>query len=255
MRTLILTKFALLAAFAAITPAKAQQGTINFAMDIDEIRSMSRQLAFEPNRFFPDQYARPFITIRYTGDDYGYPVYSLAVRRGCTVDDKGEARKSCGSRMTARIVRAPGIIPEAGEGRSRRIAGAKIFAYLYENCPEDEVELRAALDSYGLEWLEADVTACPAAIAHLLSAEEISFFAEPALPDDSLSIVLHADKIDFTFGDYLTRSRYRGFVKRGSPGEWADQFAASLSECWKPATATVPWRLESPAEQEIDPLH
>jgi hypothetical protein len=56
-------------------------------------------------------------------------------------------------------------------------------------------------------------------------------------------IVLHADKISFEIGEYLMRSRYEGWLKPGSPGAWANDFAASLESCWKPSTALVPWRV------------
>lgn len=223
------------------------------ALAVDQQRSAVRQLAFDPDRFFPER-TQPLIAIRYTGDDYGFPVYSIAVRRGCSQQDRGEARKTCGNRMTARMVRAPGIGPKEGEGRSRRIAGAQLFARLHESAPQDEAQLRAGIDGLGLDWLEADISACPAAMAHLKTADSIGFFANPVMPDDdSLEIVLHADKIDFEFGEYLTRSRFVGYAKPGSPGAWAHQFAVSLADCWKPATATAPWQLQTPAEPEIDP--
>jgi hypothetical protein len=239
----------LLATAAIPTSPALAEGS---AMSVEEQHSATRQLAFDPARFFTDSTIEPLIAIRYTGDDYGYPVYSIAVRRGCTTEDHGEARKTCFNRLTARMVRAPGIGPKEGEGRGRRIAGAKVFARLYDLAPQDEVQLRAGIDGLGLDWLEADVSACPAALAHLKTAESMSFFAHPAVPeDDSLAIVLHADKIDFTYGEYLTRSRYFGYNKAGSPGAWANEFAASLADCWKPASATAPWLLDRPAEPEI----
>lgn len=224
------------------------------AMSVDAIRSATRQLAFDPGRFFPDRHTDPLIAIRYTGDDYGYPVYALAVDRGCTKKDKSaEARKTCFSRLTARMVRAPGIGPAEGEGRSRRRAGAKIFGQLQNLAPRDEAQLRGGIDSLGLEWLEADLNACPAAMAHLETAGDIGFFDTPVVPkDNSISIVLHADKIDFAYGGYLTRSRYEGYLAKGSPGAWAHQLAVSLGDCWKPAAATAPWLLDKPAEPEID---
>ncbi len=222
-------------------------------MSVDEMRSTTRQLAFDPNRFFPDAYTAPLITIRYTGDDYGYPVYSLALRRGCTKEDVGDARRSCAARMVARMVRSPDPAPEDSKPTRRRWLGAALFDYLEKRKPNDEAELRNALDAYGLEWLEADVSRCDAAMAHLSTAEDISFFADPALVDPgNLSIVLHADKIEFEFGGYITRSRYYGYAKRNSPGEWADQFVPSLDECCKPATSIAPWRLDKPPEPEGD---
>lgn len=248
-----LAAMSLLAA-AATTPAMAEDAPMaERSMSVDAIRSATRQLAFDPDRFFPDRNTAPLIAIRYTGDDYGYPVYAIAVRRGCTPQDTGEARQTCFARLTARMVRAPGIGPAEGEGRSRRRAGAKIFGQLQNLAPRDEAQLRGGIDRLGLEWLEADVNACPAAMAHLETAGDIGFFAAPVVPEDnSLDIVLHADKIAFSFGGYLTRSHYDGYLAKGSPGAWAHQLAVSLGNCWKPAAATAPWLLDMPAEPEID---
>lgn len=253
MKAFGLVALSLITAAATISPATAEGATkAEEAMSVDAIRSATRQLAFDPGRFFPERYSDPLIEIRYTGDDYGYPVYAIAVDRGCTSQDIGEARKTCFGRLTARMVRAPGIGPAEGEGRSRRQAGAKIFVQLQHIAPRDEAQLRKSIDALGLEWLEADVNACPAAMAHLETDGDIGFFANPVVPkDNSLDIVLHADKIAFSFGGYLTRSHYDGHLAKGSPGAWAHQLAVSLGDCWKPATATAPWLLDKPAEPEI----
>ncbi len=206
-------------------------------------RERTRQLAFDPNRFFDKSDYRPLeMSIIYSGDDYGYPVYSLAVRRGCTAQDTGEARKHCGRRMTARMVRAP----YDGEPERPRFRGMKLFGYLSDKKVTNDTALVAALDAAQLEWREADVNACQPALDHLNNADQIPFFAVSPSPEyDDLAIVIHADKITFEYGGgYLTNSRYYGYRKRGSAGEWADQFAASLENCWKPTTAPAPWKLE-----------
>lgn len=199
----------------------------------------TRQLAFDPARFFESAPADSlFMQIVYSGDDYGFPVYSIAVRKGCTESDTGEARRTCGDRMIARMVRAPfDGIPERPRWR-----GAKLFGALAEQDIADDRQLAAALDSQRLEWLEADIGTCEAGLAHL-GASDVDFFTDPPRPTNTdLGIVLHADKISFDYrGDYLTRSSYFGWVKPGSPGMWAAQFANSLEDCWAPASAPAPW--------------
>lgn len=232
----------------SLVPASAREP----AMEHETLTAMARQLAFDPARFFPDAYVRPLIAIRYTGDDYGYPVYSIAVQRGCRESDVGEARKTCGENFVARMVRAPDFPPVDGEPARPRWRGAAVFKHLHDRDPATEADVRAGLDSYGLEWLEADITQCPAALAQAQAGRGISFFADPVLPAfGEQSIVLHADKIEVVVGGYLTRSRYYGFAKPGSPGDWAVRFAASLETCWKPATATAPWLLPIAPEPEL----
>jgi hypothetical protein len=239
---------AALLGLASLAPANAREP----AMETETLRSTARQLAFDPVRFFPDAYVRPLIAIRYTGDDYGYPVYSVAVYSGCREGDVGEARKTCGKNFVARMVRAPALPSVDGEPARLRWRGAAVFKHLYDRDPATEAEVRAGLDSYGLEWLEADITQCPAALVEAQAGSAIAFFAEPVLPAvREQSIVLHADKIELVVGGYLTRSRYYGFAKRGSPGAWAVKFAESLEDCWTPASATAPWLLSTPPEPEL----
>lgn len=77
---------------------------------------------------------------------------------------------------------------------------------------------------------------------HLGTAQNLRFSSVLDQTSQLPEIVLHADKISFEIGDYLMRSRYEGWLKPGSPGAWANGFAASLENCWKPSTALVPWR-------------
>lgn len=202
-----------------------------------DFRERTRALAFDPSRFFPER-PEPAISVRYLGDDYGYPVYALAVRKGCTPADQGEARRTCGEQLTARMVRSP----FEGKPPRPRARGQRLFATLGQSQPRSDGALSQALDAARLEWLEADIRKCPAAMAHLATGRNLGF--SPAIePTGQLGeIVLHADKIDFEVGDYLMRSRYEGWLKPGSPGAWANEFAASLETCWKPATAPAPWR-------------
>lgn len=207
-----------------------------------DYRERTRQLAFDPARFFPDRYVDDlFMSIRYTGDDYGYPVYSIGIRKGCTTQDTGEARKSCANRLTARMVRSP-FDGEPGRARWR---GQKLFGALNGKTITDDAGLGRALTEYGVQWLEADVNACAPAIAHLRTASELKFFTTSPLPVDGDlgSIVLHADKIELLFGEYLERVRYYGMLDTGNPGSWADGFAKSLETCWRPATVMAPWSL------------
>lgn len=203
-----------------------------------DFRERTRALAFDPARFFPER-SEPAMSVRYLGDDYGYPVYAIAVRKGCTDADRGEARRTCGERLMARMVRSP----YKGEPPRPRARGQRLFATIGQSKPQNDDALLRSLDKTGLEWLEADVRECPTAMAHLATGRNLRF--SPAIDPTGQAgeIVLHADKVTFEIGDYLMRSRYEGWLKPGSPGAWADDFAASLETCWKPSAALVPWRV------------
>lgn len=203
-----------------------------------DFRDRTRALAFDPSRFFPEQ-PEPAMSIRYMGDDYGYPVYAIAVRKGCTDADQGEARRTCGGRLIARMIRSP----YEGKPPRPRKRGQKLFGMIAQAKPQSDEALLRLLDNAGLQWFEADIHSCPAAMTHLATGRDLKFSSAIDQSGDFAEIVLHADTISFEVGDYLMRSRYEGWLKSGSPGAWADEFASSLETCWKPSTATVPWRI------------
>lgn len=218
--------------FGLVTPLTARDSDPSY-----DFRERTRVLAFDPGRFFPER-SEPEMSVRYLGDDYAYPVYTIAVRKGCTLDDQGETRRTCGERLTARMVRSS----LQGTPSRPRARGQRLFGAIAEASPQSDEALLQLLDRAELEWLEADIRQCSTAMAHLATGRDLQFSpiidqAEPA------EIVLHADKITFEVSDYLVKSRYEGWLKPGSPGVWANDFAASLETCWKPSTAMVPWRV------------
>ena len=215
-----------------VAPVAAQDAPPSY-----DFRERTRTLAFDPARFFPER-SEPAISVRYLGDDYGFPVYAIAVRRGCTDADQGEARRTCGERLIARMVRSP----FEGKPPRPRARGQRLFATIAQSQPQNDNALLRTLDDTGLEWLEADVRKCPTAMAHLATGRDLKFSPAADPTRQPLEIVLHADKISFEIGDYLMRSRYEGWAKPGSPGAWANDFAMSLETCWKPSMAPVPWR-------------
>ncbi len=224
--------FAATLALGLIAPSAAQE-----ARPAYDFRDRTRALAFDPASFFREQ-SKPALSVRYLGNDYGYPVYTIAVRSGCTEHDKGEARRTCGERLTARMVRSP----FKGDSPRPRARGQQLFVAISQAQPQNDNELLRLLDNAGLEWLEADVRKCPTAMAHLATSRNLRFSTTTAPLGQLDEIVLHADTVTLEIGSYLMRSRYEGWLKPGSPGAWANDFAASLETCWKPAAAPVPWR-------------
>ncbi|KLI63129.1 hypothetical protein [Aurantiacibacter marinus] len=221
--------------FAAVlsSPAQAQHADNDY-----DYRERTRELAFDPQRFFPEG-TRPWMEIIYSGDDYGFPVYSIAIQKGCTSDDTGEARRNCGNRLIARMVRAP----FDGEPLRPRNRGQVLFGYLFDEGVGDDLALRDALARYQLEWLETDVSGCEPAMALLEADPVLSFFATQLTPSEGIpQLALHADKIRFVHrGSYLSETTYYGWAAPESPGEWAVQFAQSLEACWRPASSIAPW--------------
>ena len=199
------------------------------------------ELAFNTDLFFSERKEqRLFMSINYRGDDYDYPVYAIAVRKGCISTDVGTAKKECHKRLTARMVRSP----YEGEPQRPRHRGQKLLRAISEQKVKNDKELIKALDEYGLEWYEADINSCETAVQFLKSSSEINFFPNPILlKDDSINIYLHADTMDFSFGDYNKKVHYSGVISDNTPGAWANQFARSLESCWFPSKAEAPWHI------------
>ncbi|OAN61988.1 hypothetical protein A7X12_23190 [Sphingomonas sp. TDK1] len=135
-----------------------------------DFQERTRALAFDPVRFFPER-SEPAMAVRYLGDDYGFPVYAIAVRRGCTDADLGEARRTCGDRLIARMVRSPYV----GKPPRARVRGQRLFAMIAKSPPQSDDALLRLLDKAGLEWLEADIRKCPTAMAHLATGQDLRF--------------------------------------------------------------------------------
>ncbi|MFY8196835.1 MAG: hypothetical protein ACOVKV_17335 [Novosphingobium sp.] len=197
--------------------------------------------AFDPERFFDGRYVEaPILTIRYLGDDYDFPVYAIALYKGChDVDAEGD--RSCLDRLQARMIRAP----YDGEPERPRWRGTRLLEDLRTRGVSSRKELLKALDDGAVEWLEADLATCPAALNNARSTDELRWFGEPLVqePSDEMAIIMHFDTIDVRFRpNYFTDFRYQGHVGDGLPSGWADAFAKSLESCWKPATAIRPWR-------------
>lgn len=232
-RAIVMSRFSLLASLPRLAaPLAAQDSGYSY-----DFRERTRALAFDPTRLFPE-HSEPAMSVRYLGDDYAYPVYTIAVRKGCTGDDRGEARRTCGERLTARMVRSS----YQGIPQRARARGQRLFGLIARAQPQSDESLIRLLDNAELEWLEADVRQCAPAMTHLATGRDLRFSSiiDQTSPTE---IVLHADKVTFEISDYVMRSRYEGWLKPGSPGAWANDFALSLETCWKPSTAIVPWRV------------
>lgn len=221
---------AALALMVAAMPAAAQDA-------IGDVRDQVSALAFDPVRFFDE---RPnALLLRYRGDDQGWPFWSIAVRRTCTFQGAG---KPCRQSSIARMVRAPALDGEGGRPRRRSSAligdvQARVKA---------GADVAAAIDAAAPEWREADVLACPAALAVLDRADAVrwvypaaigSFSAPGAMPP----IMLHADTIEVTIPTYLAYARYSGAIVKETPAGWANEFALALEPCWKDASVPAPW--------------
>jgi hypothetical protein len=199
-----------------------------------------RELAFNPENFFRDEYhSQPIVTVTYTGDDYAWPVYSIAVFEGCH-DDEPRV-DSCRTALRARMVRSP-FAPDMKRPRER---GGRLIWKLYKEGKTSRMALRSALTRSGVEWKEADIRRCPNATKALQRSANLNWvpteISSPT-PKDEINLVIHADIVEVTFRQYGRASIYSGYIAEGSPAAWAEDFAASLETCWANATTPPPWR-------------
>ena len=127
------------------------------------IRENVRQLAFDPKTFFEENYSNIYIHIIYTGDDYAWPVYSIAINTRKLENDNKYIDQS-----TARMVRAPG---DSTVTRPRH-RGANLINKLAQEPNYSKEVIKLKLDNANLEWLEADLSSCQNAIKVLSEASK-----------------------------------------------------------------------------------
>lgn len=209
---------------------------------VSETRATVLEMAFDPALYFPSRYVADssMIKITYTGDDYGWPVYAIAVAEGC-VDREDVQRDNCTSRLRARMVRAPA---PAGLTRPRQ-RGSYLIGEIVAKSAVSADQIRTALTEINPEWVEADLRICPGAMDALKRSSEAVWVPEAVAEPDSdagnVEIVLHADIIEVELRQYARRASYRGWIAEDSPAAWAESLAAVLEPCWRPASVTAPW--------------
>lgn len=208
-----------------------------------DVRAIVEQVAFDPAAYFPSRYIRDrsIVRIAYTGDDDAWPVFSIAIAAGC-VDAETIPQNNCASRLRARMVRAPGAL---GADRPRA-AGAQLVSRVRETGATSADEVRQALSDIGLEWVEADVRACPGAMAVLARSAEAVWVPDAVAnptPGGGPNLILHADIVRVEFQQYARLTTYRGWPAERSPGAWAVEMASVLEPCWEATSNEPPWVL------------
>lgn len=206
---------------------------------LGRVRETVRALAFDPTKYFHDEdIGDPsIIRIVYTGDDFAWPVYSLAVSEGCL---EGETpSRECGSRLTARMDRSPAP-PDMTRPRQR---GSHLVRGLVQRRATSRSAVRSNLRVMGVEWLEADLRACPGVSSLLARSAQLSWVPEEVSnpgPREEIRLVLHADIVQVVFDQYARRATYEGYTSQNSPAAWAVELAEALEPCWRPARIRPP---------------
>jgi hypothetical protein len=235
----IILAMAVLAVLGVAPAAQAQQTQPS----VFDIRPMVIAVAFDPTTYFPSIHAgdRSVVRIVYTGDDYGWPVYAIAVAEGC-VDQEDRNSDACATRLRARMVRSPA----PADIQRPRQRGLHLLGLLVETGATDPASIRATLSDVGTEWLEADLRTCPGAVDALRRLTEAGW-PPPPLIDQTVEayvsgLVMHADFVRVEVQHFARRTTYHGWIADGSPAAWAVAFAGGLEPCWRPASGPAPWK-------------
>ncbi len=190
--------------------------------------------AFDPNRIFKgdllDNADDQLILTAWGSarDDYA-PAYSLAIAYRCF-----PAEKRC--RYTARVLRT-GVTVEDTSRLSLQLFGQARTA-------ESAWEVRRVLDKAEIQWLEADVNACPKGIFAMDSVRVADWnpdihYALQEVKDREIILHPAAIRVRMT-GTYAT-STYEGWVGANGVPAAVRQLTETLEPCWKPATSPRPW--------------
>lgn len=168
-------------------------------------------------------------------DDYA-PAYSLAIAYRC-LPEEGAETWPCEFR--ARMLRTA---PTISDGFETSLA---LFHHAREAASAEA--MRAYLDEAGLDWLEADVSACPKGIFAMDSVRVADWnpdihYTLQKLEDRAL--VLHPAEIRVAMRGTLARSTYQGWVLGNGVPAAVAKLVETLEPCWTPATSPPPWRRE-----------
>lgn len=223
------------AALLFTLPAQAQDSAESHAATL-KMRDRVDAIAFDPYGLFAWGPTN-LLNIRYRGDDWRWPVYSIAIQNGCESDQA--PRPACRERRIARMVRAP-IGPRGTE--RPRWRGADLVSRIRASGATSDDAIKDQLDKAGIEWLEADLQTCPGAMEMLRRAEDVRWGPRQPPKRDDIVITLHADTIEVGFDVFDGRVTWSGPMHDGTPARWAHDFATLLEPCWRPGTAPTPWR-------------
>ncbi len=195
--------------------------------------------AFDPERTFAGDMRESsddefILTVWAAARDNYAPSYSLAIVYRCIPPAPSE-EWTCG--YFARMLRT-GTATEDGFG-----TGLALYGHARE--APSASDMRLSLDRAELEWLEADVAACPKGIFAMDSIRvadwnpDIHYMLQER---EDRSLILHPAEIRvMMFGSY-TRSTYQGWVLANGVPAAVRNLVETLEPCWKPATSPRPWR-------------
>ena len=199
---------------------------------------MALQTAFDPSRNFagdlvPSSADELVLTASASARDDYAPAYSLAIAYRCTASEKSGERR-CG--FTARLL-STGSTTEERQALSLRLAAQARFA-------KSAAEVKTYLDKAEVQWLEADVGACPNGIFAMDSVRvadwrpDIHYALQPV---QDREIIMHPASIRVRMSGTYTTSTYQGWVLAAGVPAAVQQLMDTLQPCWKPATSLRPW--------------
>lgn len=204
------------------------------------------KIAFTPEAFFPGDESGPRgLRVVYRGDDYGWPVWALAVRFGC----EGSREPGCHRHWRARAVLAPpppNANPMAQLFLRPRSRGSSIVAKAVRlRASDPDRPWPSIVGELGLAWLETDHAACPRGTTALARVRDVKWISPwtvpPALNEEEERkpppIYLHPDRLQIRLGSLSTTA----VADEIGAAVWARELFATLQTCFTPSTAERPW--------------
>jgi hypothetical protein len=156
------------------------------------------------------------------------PAYSFAVFYSCTNIGSNQCRRD----YLARLLRIPPDEYRNSLALAGRLQGAS-----------GDAAARKIMDEAGLDWLQADLRACPDALDALEAVRTSTWGPKPHYglvePD---GILVHPAIVRIEMAGMDETTSYKGWVLADGPPAAVRQLLAILDPCWKPAPAPPPWR-------------
>lgn len=212
-----------------IFPALSYAQNSNFQR-ILETRDKLNSGIFDPANL-PFDGEETLLTARYTGDDYGWPVWSMAIVRSCAPRSYPCAQ----DRLKIRTIRA---FPIKTDGRPRN-KGSSLTSQINTFIMQGE-SIESAISKSNIAWDFVDIDSCPAAKTLFETAPDQKWVSDDIF-ERRIIPYLHADSVEVKLYSARAIILYKDIPTGDQPSAWASALMEAAIPCLTQSYMTPPW--------------
>lgn len=218
--------------------------------DIELVEIARRSLwseLFDPSQLgIEPEIGKVVVRAQYSGDDYDWPVWALAIEWdtdiGCNTEDRPRQPDEWRA-IVHRSAVPPNLAQERGQvrPRARGIYAVRQFALLLSQHPETDPEDLVA--GAVVERFTANNEMCGSLVDRIHEIPSRSFLGDelhvqvaPRSDEDAILFSIHADRLNVELNSRWGITRVEDMVPRdGNIARWAVDLVEHLETCWSSA--------------------